>query len=139
MSLDSETWNDANFLAAFLDGTLPASEFGHRGHLRAAWLVLSRHPVQPAVVLICRGIAAIATRLGAPEKFHYTLTEAMVRIVAARMRQTPNLDWPAFVVDHADLLHDARQILQHHYSDALLQSAAARTGFVAPDRAALPD
>ncbi|AVP97169.1 hypothetical protein C7S18_08170 [Ahniella affigens] len=131
--------SDNDFLLSFLAGSLSASDFDHRGHLRAAWLILGRQPRDQAIETICAGILQIATRLGAHSKFHRTLTEALVRIMDARRRQARDQDWPDFLAKNQDLLHNATQVLSRHYSDPLLQSTPARTMFVVPDRERLPE
>lgn len=137
--LDPLHLSDADFLAAFHDGTLPAAAFDHAGHLRAAFLVLCAEPRNQAIESICAGISRIARKLGAAGKFHRTLTVAMAQIIAARRAQTPGQDWPGFLELNEDLLHDAKRVLAKHYSDALLQSDLARAEFVAPDREPLPE
>lgn len=112
---------DEQFLTQFAALTLDPAEFGHAGHLRLAALALQAHDVDSAVARICAGIRAYATHLGAPAKFHWTVTEALVRLLAA-----------------GRLDGDARDLLARHYSQALLASAAARAAFVAPDLAPLP-
>lgn len=128
--------DDDAFLAAFLAGTLQAADFDHRGHLRAAWLLLRRHPTPEAVALGCAGIRALATRLGAAGKFHHTRTEALMHCMAAPARAAA--DWPAFLVAVPELVQDARGVLAHHYSLAVLDAPAARERFVPPDLRPLP-
>lgn len=129
---------DSAFLSAFLDGTLPARLFDHAGHLRAAWLVLRSQSLDEAISTVSRCIAVLALQFGAPDKFHRTLTEAMVRIVAARMQRDRSLDWTSFLATNTDLLQDAHQVLRQHYSDELLASSAARAEWVPPDRMPFP-
>lgn len=114
---------DAQFLSQFHDLTLAPSEFGHAGHLRLAALNLRAHGTQGAVERTCAGIRAYAAHLGAADKFNWTVTETLVRLMAAA---------------GGTLDGDARQLLERHYSPQLLASAAARAAFVAPDRAPLP-
>lgn len=114
---------DEQFLTRFHDLTLAPSEFGHAGHLRLAALHLRAGHTDDAVARTCAGIRAYATHLGASGKFHWTVTEALVRLMAA---------------GGGTLDGDARVLLARHYSPQLLGSAAARAAFVAPDRAPLP-
>lgn len=130
--------SDDEFLRRFLDSTMPPEGFDHRGHLRAAWLLLRRLPLEEAVAATCDAIARLATRLGAPGKYNRTLTEAMVRLMADRGGADPALAWPDFVARNADLVLDARGVLARHYSDPLLHSPEAREHFVPPDRLRLP-
>ena len=80
----------------------------------------------------------LAAHLGVPGKYHRTLTEALVRLMAASGAASPALSWEAFRVANPQLMEDARSLLARHYSDALLASSEARAVFVAPDRLPLP-
>ena len=130
--------SDEQFLAAFLDCSMPPAGFDHRGHLRVAWLLLQRHPLEQAVDQTCAGIARLAAHLGVPGKYHRTLSEALVRLMAAAGAATPTLSWADFLHANAPLLSDAHALLARHYSPAVLDSAAARQRFVPPDRLPLP-
>ncbi len=117
--------------------TLDPEHFDHRGHLRVAWLQLRRHGTDEACRRVCTGIRALATRFGAPEKFNHTLSEALVRIMATRLKEHEDFD--AFLQANPDLVSDCLGVLGHYYSDERLFSRAARKGWVAPDRARLND
>lgn len=129
---------DDAFLAAFLDASLPATGFNHLGHLRAAWLLLQRHPLEQAVATTCEGIARLAARLGAPDKYHRTLSEALVRLMAAGGASDPTLPWEDWLAANAALARDARGVLAQYYRPETLDSAAARQRFLPPDRQPLP-
>ncbi len=58
--------DDREFLRLFHDGALPGEEFRHRGHLRLAWLVLSRHRASEAETIVTREIQRFAAANGAP-------------------------------------------------------------------------
>jgi hypothetical protein len=130
--------HDTDFLAAFLDARLGPADFDHRGHLRAAWLLLHRHPLPEAIAQTCTGIARLATRLGATDKYHHTVTEALVRLIAAADAAAPARDFAAFLARHPALVDDARGLLARHYSAERLADPAARVRWVAPDRLPLP-
>jgi hypothetical protein len=129
---------DDQFLAAFLDASIPPSEFDHRGHLRAAWLLLQRRPLPQAVADTCAAIHRLATHLGVPQKYNCTLTTALVRVMAQAGGTNPELSWEAFLAANEALVRDARAVLARHYSPELLESPAARQGFIPPDRQPLP-
>jgi hypothetical protein len=126
---------DDAFLAGVVDCTLAPRHFNHLGHVRLAWLHLRRHPLDEAVALTCERIARYASHLGAPDKFHYTVTATLVRLLHPHRA----LAWDAFLAANAALLADARACVGRHFSAELLATAPARTGWVAPDRAPLPD
>ena len=113
---------DDEFLARLRDCSLAPAMFNHLGHVRLARICLARYPLEQAVGVVCGTISAYAASLGAAGKFHWTVTEALVRLLAAG--HTPD--------------GDARALLARHYSAPLLASLAARSSFVAPDLAPLP-
>ena len=128
--------SDAEFLAQFEQQTLPPAAFDHRGHLRLAWLYLSRNPLERAVDRVTAGIAAYAASLGAADKFHHTLTEAIVRIMSARRRRGHYPTLEAYLAANPDLVRDIRGVVLACYSPELLDSPRARRMFLPPDRAA---
>jgi hypothetical protein len=123
---------DDDFLACLADCSLPPEHFNHRGHLRLAWLQLRRHPFEQAVENTCTLIRAYATHLGAPQKFHRTITEALLHLMRAA-GAADAASWPAFADAHPQLVTQARQCLALHYSDECLASDAARERFIEPD------
>ena len=129
---------DDELIDRFTSCTLTAVQFKHAEHLRVAWIFLQRHDFDDAVARSCAGIGALASHLGAPDKFHWTITVVMLRLLRAYGAADPSLAWPAFSAAHPQLLNGARELLARHYSEALLGSIEARRAFVAPDLAALP-
>jgi hypothetical protein len=124
--------SDEEFLAAFLECRLPASAFDHRGHLRIAWLLLKRYPLEQAIEAICGGIARLAAHFGVPDKYNRTLSEALVRLMAHDDSYATSLE--AFLDANSRLLTDVGGLLARHYSPERLNSAAAKASFVQPDR-----
>ena len=129
---------DKKFVDALESCTLPPESFNHRGHLRLAWVYLSEHPLEEAIARVCHSISTYANSLGATDKFHHTLTEAMTRIICARMANADADGFDEFVQVNSDLLRRAASVLGEYYSEAQLHSAQARARFVAPDMQALP-
>jgi hypothetical protein len=121
---------DDDFLARVIDCSLEARHFNHLGHVRLAWLHLRRYPLEQAVALTCARIAHYATHLGAPDKFHYTVTATLVRLLHPHRE----LAWDDFLAANAALLADARACVERHYSPAALATPQARSAWVAPDR-----
>ncbi len=134
----SPTTDDDTFLAAIAAGALPASAFDHRQHLRLAWLHLQRAPLAEAIERTCADIQCFAQHHGATTKFHRTVTEALLRLMAARGAADPLQDWPTFERRNTALLTDARALLALHYSPTLLASLEARLCFQPPDLLPLP-
>jgi hypothetical protein len=127
---------DDEFLAAFLECRMPGSAFDHRGHARVAWLLLKRYPLEQAIEQVCSGIARLAAHLGAREKYNRTVSEALVRLMAARGLHATTFE--EFSSANEQILTDARGMLARHYSPEVLSSPAAKAGFVPPDRLPLP-
>lgn len=125
---------DDEYLERFAARELGPEHFDHRGHLWMAWLHLARYDVDEASQRVCDGIRDLATKFGVPEKFNHTLSEALMRIMAGRMYGEGAADFDAFLQANADLVDDCVGVLARHYSDELLNSDAARTGWVLPDR-----
>jgi len=119
-----EAMDDHDFLSSFERCTLPQEHFNHAGQVRLAWLCLERLAFDDAEDRTCEGIRAYATHLGAADKFHRTITVALMHLLRAHGRDA--------------VLADARALLALHYSPALLADAASREQFVPPDRAPLP-
>ena len=132
----STSMSDDEFLMAFIECRLPASAFDHRGHVRIAWLLLQRYPLEPAIEQICGGIARFAAHLGAHDKYNRTMSEAPVRLMA--QGGTHATTFEEFVNANAQLLSNAGGLLARHYSPERLRSPAAKAGFVPPDRLPLP-
>lgn len=129
---------DDELFTRFTDLTLPRELFDHRSHLRFTWIVIQRCPLPEAVARVCGGIRAFATHVGAPGKYHATLTEALVRVMDARGAAARGRTFEGFLADNPDLVGDARAVVLRYYGEALLDSPAARAAFVAPDRERLP-
>src|SRR5467141_5353747 len=81
--------DDVEFLKLFHEGALTGNEFRHRGHLRLAWLVLSRHSRIEAEQIVAHEIQQFAVANGASNRYHDTLTRFWVRIVGHVMGIAP--------------------------------------------------
>lgn len=129
--------DDDTFIRQFEDLSLAADYFDHSGHLRISWLYLQHYDIDAAVERVCCGIKAYAGSLGATEKFHYTLSYAMVRIMAARITQQKSRSWPGFLAANRDLVEDAAAVIHQYYTPALLADERARVAVMPPDLKAL--
>lgn len=130
--------DDASFLAALEDCSLPATQFTHRNHLRAGWLYLETSPLPEAARSCALAIQRYAASVGKPEKFHLTLTLAFMHLIADWRRQRAARTWREFLAACPELEHGARDLIAIHYSAELLASERARKTFVPPDRQPLP-
>ena len=129
--------DDAVFLAAFEAGVRPGGAFRHADHVRLAWLYLRRDGAAQGEDNIAAGIRRFAAAQGGAGFYHETLTRAWVRLVAAALAKTPQLEsFTLFFDAHPELADKA--FLFHFYSAEALSLPAARDGWIEPDRALLP-
>ncbi|HEU4602951.1 MAG TPA: hypothetical protein VFS24_13325 [Steroidobacteraceae bacterium] len=129
---------DDEFLDAFTTCTLLPQQFNHRAHVRVAWLMLRRYPVDQAIERTCEGIARLAAHFGAADKFNRTLSEALVRLMARACESTRDASFDEFLGANEWLLQDVRGALAEYYSPALLYSVDTKQQFLAPDLKPLP-
>jgi hypothetical protein len=133
----ASAWNDDDFLRAFEDLSFPADLFRHREHIRVAWLYLKSSDASRAAERMAAGILRFANRHGATQKYHHTLTLAWMRLVAAALVETPeDYSFEQFIAERPEL--SDKNLLAKYYSSELLQTAAAREGWVDPDLQPLP-
>src|SRR4051812_4919525 len=78
--------DDAQFLEAFENCTLPFAEWRHRAHLRVAYLYLRELPYDGALEKVRRNIKRYNAATNTPEElergYHETITQAWLRLVA---------------------------------------------------------
>ncbi|MEM8862652.1 MAG: hypothetical protein AAGD96_30450 [Chloroflexota bacterium] len=128
-----EPLTHGEFLNQFKNKTLNPAHFDHVGHLRLAWIYLNHHDLETSVEGVCSGIKAYAESLGANGKFHLTITDSLVRIVAKRLEEMPQKDLHGFLEQNQDLVDDAVFVLLNHYSKERLFSDTARVSLLEPD------
>ena len=128
--------NDEDFLRALEACELPEEEFGHRGHVRAAYLCLRRADFSSALERVRRAIRRYAAHLGKPQRYHETMTVAYVSLIQQRMFEHGHQNgWTAFSRLNPELLD--KKLLEKFYSPDQLSSDLARQVFVLPaERAA---
>ncbi|MFB7910998.1 hypothetical protein ACFC1T_31635 [Kitasatospora sp. NPDC056076] len=117
------------------DAMVGAERFGHPQHVRLTWLAVRRHGAAAALDLVGEGIRRTATKAGAPQKFHVTMTRAWVELVA-RHAEGGAADFEEFCAHHPELLD--RDLLARHYRPETLAGDRARTTWVEPDLAPFP-
>ena len=124
--------DDEGFLRAFHGCELPAACFRHGDHLRLAWLHVHREAAADALECVCRGIQRFAAHHGAAHIFHATVTTAWVRLLATHREP----DFEQFIRRNEHRLN--RDFLYRFWTPDALNSEAAKRGWLAPDREALP-
>ena len=118
-------------LRAFVTGRLPPSGFSHREHIAAAHALLQRHDFAESATIYAKAIRAMAAAAGEPQKFHMTITVAMLSAIAERSA-APAQSFNAFAAANPELFE--RDFLFRHYSPERLQCDFARTTFLLPDQ-----
>src|SRR2546422_2577472 len=123
--------DDQEFLRLFHDGNLPGEEFRHKGHLRLAWLVLSRYPTDEASTIVAREIRRFAGANGASNRYHDTLTRFWVRLVGHAMANAPEARSIAELLARFPFLLE-RGLPFKHWRGETLNSGQGRACWVWP-------
>jgi hypothetical protein len=110
--------------------------FGHREHLELAWSVLGRLPAPEASAQIHRVLRDLAATHGMAQRFHVTLTEAWLRVVARHRRLAPGRSFEEFLELHPKLC-DSR-LISRHYGGGVLARHESHDAWVEPDVRPLP-
>jgi len=125
-------------LAAMLAAvTGPGGEFRHRQHIHLAFLAVRRYGMPEATGRICTWIRGIAAYQRAPQKYHRTVSQAWVELVAHHVAAEPDCaDFEDFARRNPALLD--KRLLSRHYRSSTLAAVAARHGWVEPDLLPFP-
>ncbi|OLE71160.1 hypothetical protein AUF78_03295, partial [archaeon 13_1_20CM_2_51_12] len=129
--------DDHEFLRLFHDGNLPGEEFRHKGHLRLAWLFLSRYPTDEASTIVAREIRWFAGANGASNRYHDTLTRFWVRLVGHAMANAPEARSIDELLARFPFLLEKGLPLKHWRGETL-NSDQARACWVEPDLLPVP-
>ncbi|WP_163831056.1 hypothetical protein [Spartinivicinus ruber] len=128
--------SDADFIDQFERKILSPEHFNHIGHLRLAWLYLQKNSLTNAVFKTTTGIQAYANHLGATDKFHHTITEALVYIIHNRLIGQTDPTFADFLSTNQDLVNNAKAVIYQYYSEEILYSLEAKQFFIKPDKQA---
>lgn len=124
-----------DLIRRFEDGTLPASDFHHRDHVRLAWLYLDEEPPIAALARFAEGLKRFASRNGKEALYHETITWAYLLLIHERKaRAEAGETWDEFAARNPDLLTWKPSVLDGYYRRETLESDLARRVFVMPDR-----
>src|SRR5467141_2028503 len=124
--------DDVEFLKLFHEGALTGDEFRHRGHLRLAWLVLSRHSRIEAESIIAREIQLFAVAKGVSKRYHDTLTRFWVRLVGHVMQNAPQAGSVDELLARFPFLLD-KSLPYRHWREETFKSDKVRSRWVEPD------
>jgi hypothetical protein len=129
--------SDDEFVRAFESCELEGASFHHADHVRVTWIYVCQFGEKIATERVLAAIRRFAAHNGSPQKFHFTQSCAWVRLIAAAQRGSAGVKtFLEFIGAHPELL-DANALAQY-YSKFLLDSTAARAGWVEPDISPLP-
>ena len=115
-------------------GKLQPGEFGHAGHVEAAWHLLSEAGFGEAVTRYSAALRRVTVTMGVPEKYHETVTVAFLALVAERRAAGDDADFMSFRAANGDLFDSG--ILKRYYAPEVLAGETARHVFVLPIRTA---
>jgi hypothetical protein len=128
---------DQEFLCRFERAEFVGHEFGHRQHVRMAWLYTRLYGPAEAEERATHGLLNLVRQHGVPQKYNDTLTRAWVRVVAHHLAQgAPTRDFDVFIAGFPALSRG--DLMLRHYSAEVLWSDEARVGWVEPDITPLP-
>jgi N-formylglutamate deformylase len=121
-------------VAAFEAARVPEGGFGHRRHLYVAWCYLSALPLEEALARYTKHLKALASALGAPEKYHATMTWAYLLLLDEAMRDPAHagLSFDELALARPDLLDHARSPVYMYYTRTELAAPESRERFVLP-------
>jgi hypothetical protein len=128
---------DEAFARAFERGEVPASDFGHRSHLRVAWVYLREAASRDeALPRIRREIQRFAGSVGQSQKYHETITIAWLILLDEVRPQLPRDADLADALAAYPALADKDLPLRFYSRDRLF-SDEARTSWLGPDLGSL--
>jgi hypothetical protein len=119
---------------AFEAATIDPAAFHHREHLYVAWCYLRSLPLEDALARYVHHLRKLAAALGAPERFHATITWAYLVLLHEAMVRAPGESFEGLLAANPTLLDHRGGALAAHYARDELASDAARRHFVLPRR-----
>lgn len=128
--------DDAEFLRAFLAGWPAGEHFGHRDHLRIAWLVIEHHGPEVAAEVVGPKLKAMAVAAGVAPLYNETMTRFWIRLIA-HVREATGATTIDEAIEKVPMLLD-KNLAQRHWSRTSMFGPEARKVWVEPDLAPLP-
>jgi hypothetical protein len=135
---------DRDLIRQFESCSLPFEQWTHRAHVRVAYLYLCDHPFQAALDLMRSGVQRYNATNNVPEGptsgYNETTTHAFLHLIAAVKaaygETHPVTSSDQFCDAHPQLM--TRHALRLFYSPQRRMDPMAKTQFVEPDLAPLP-
>lgn len=129
---------DKDFLADFEAGRIRPADFGHRAHIRLAYILLCEHDDDGAHERMRQSLRSFLRHHGIDaSKYHETMTRAWILAVRHFMEKTPRSESADDFIDQHPQMLDSK-IMMTHYSAGVLFSDEARAQFVDPDLDPIP-
>jgi len=126
---------DDELIAGFEDCTLAHESFHHPDHVKLAFLYLRRYRALEAMQRFSAALARFAAAKGKPDRYHETITWALVLLIRERMaRAGYKQSWCEFARGNPDLMSWKDNVLGKYYREETLASDLARRTFILPDR-----
>lgn len=137
-TLDELDAGDRQFLGAFERCEIPPSQFRHRDHVRLAYIYLTLHDADGALLQMRTSLHRFLAHVGAPAtKYHETITRAWLLAVEHFMQKAGAAkDFEGFAASAPQLFREGA--METHYTRELLRSEEARQRFVEPDLEPIP-
>jgi hypothetical protein len=130
--------SDRAFRVEFEACTFPPAAFGHREHVRLAYVYLTDHDTDAAHQLMQGALSTFLRHHGIDvSKYHETMTRAWIMAVRHFMEASPPSESSDAFIEHNPRLLDSK-IMMTHYSAEVLFSDEARARFVEPNLSPIP-
>ncbi len=132
--------DDLNFKNEIESCQFPVSEFGHREHVRLAYVYLAQtRDVGESLALVKKALLGLLKHAGIEPsaKYHETLTEAWLLAVHHFMHMRSDTKSADDFIRQARILLNSK-IMLTHYSQDVLFSEAAKARFVSPNLEPIP-
>lgn len=131
--------DDLQFQRTFEAFKVEPSAFDHAAHVRLAYVYLSQSSTEEAALRMKVSLLSFLEHFGVgATKFHETITAAWTMAVRHFMEiSSHSASYAEFIAMNPRLLDT--EIMLRHYSAHLLFSQAARSAFVEPDVAPIPE
>jgi hypothetical protein len=128
--------DDESLLWAFEHGTLSPDEWHHREHIKVAYLLLRKYPLDRAIDRMRAGLQILNKAHRVPDTvdrgYHETITQAWMRLVDFILGEYgAAIDAEHFFNDHPEL--SQRHTLRLFYSRDRILSLQAKAEYLPPD------
>ncbi len=125
--------SDTEFAQQFADCTLDPKIFTHEGHLRLAWIHITRYGVEQAIRNLRTQIQAFDKIFGDGTKYHETVTVAAAYMVNHFIQRSSASKFDDFIAEYPRLRTHFKDLLAQHYSFDVFSDPWSKTTYLKPD------